>query len=82
MLTDVAIAFASGTVLEGLYAYSVIVIAKRQAVRAAIGSMIWITVLLLGLGEAFKHPTSAAALVLGYGVGAYLATRYTPRENS
>jgi hypothetical protein len=48
---------------------------KGKPIRAGLVSMGLGTAGLLGMNEALNHG-GGAALVLGYGVGTYLATRY------
>lgn len=69
--------FGSGAVVEGVCAKWVQAVASKQAVKSGLMSMVWAVALLTGIGEALHYGWPAATWVLGYGVGSFLAVRFS-----
>lgn len=67
-----ALAFASGVIIEALYALGVIFIGERRGLIAGCLSVIWGAAFLLGVNESFQTMTAAACWCLGLGVGTVL----------
>lgn len=71
-LPHILLAFASGVVIEALYALGVIFISERRGVVAGLLSIVWGAAFLIGVNESFKTWIAAATWCLGLGVGTVL----------
>lgn len=83
MIGHVVLAFASGTVIETLYALGVIFINERRALVSAWLSFFWGVAFLVGVNESFKSYWAAAAWCIGLGAGTLLGVwlkRKKPEE--
>lgn len=68
-MRHILLAFASGVVIEALYALGVLFINERRGVVAGLLSIAWGVSFLVGVNESFKSHGAAAAWCLGLGVG-------------
>jgi hypothetical protein len=69
MIAHVLAAFASGVVIEALYALGVLLIGERRGLLAGILSVVWGVAFLVGVNESFRGWLAAGAWCLGLGVG-------------
>ena len=72
--SHVVAAFASGVVVEALYAVGVVLLVERRSVVAACISVVWGAAFLFGVHESFKSRTAAVAYCIGLGVGTFLGS--------
>lgn len=75
------LAFASGLVIETLYALGVLFISERRAAIAGALSIAWGAAFLVGVNESFKTSIAAALWCLGLGLGTILGVRLKKKDS-
>jgi len=70
------VVFTLGAVTDGVWVLWIATVAHSQALASAGVSMVIGAMNIFGMGQALKNRQNALALILGLGVGSYLATRF------
>jgi hypothetical protein len=75
-----AIAFASGFLIECACVFWVHYSERGAPAKTAFFSMIVGSAQVLGIGESIRDPWASGAFVLGYGTGTYITVRFLKRR--